>query len=138
MTTVQTATEAYNLPDERGHFGPYGGVFVAETLMEPIEELRLAYQRYMQDEEFLAELDHDLQHYVGRPSPIYHAERLSRHFGGAQIFLKREDLNHTGAHKVNNTIGQALLAKRMGKSRIIAETGAGQHGVATATVAARL
>ena len=138
MTTVQTATEPYNLPDTRGHFGPYGGVFVAETLMEPIEELRLAYQRYMLDEEFLAELDHDLQHYVGRPSPIYHAERLSRHFGGAQIFLKREDLNHTGAHKVNNTIGQALLAKRMGKTRIIAETGAGQHGVASATVAARL
>jgi len=138
LTTVQTATKPYNLPDERGHFGPYGGVFVAETLMEPIEELRLAYQRYMQDEEFLAELDRDLQHYVGRPSPIYHAERLSRHFGGAQIFLKREDLNHTGAHKVNNTIGQALLAKRMGKTRIIAETGAGQHGVATATVAARL
>jgi tryptophan synthase beta chain len=131
-------TEAYNLPDERGHFGPYGGVFVAETLMEPIEELRLAYQRYMKDPEFLAELDHDLQHYVGRPSPIYHAERLSRKLGGAQIFLKREDLNHTGAHKVNNTIGQALLAKRMGKTRIIAETGAGQHGVATATVAARL
>jgi tryptophan synthase beta chain len=138
LTTVQTATEPYNLPDARGHFGRYGGVFVAETLMEPIEELRLAYQRYMQDDEFLAELDHDLQHYVGRPSPIYHAERLSRHFGGAQIFLKREDLNHTGAHKVNNTIGQALLAKRMGKTRIIAETGAGQHGVATATVAARL
>jgi tryptophan synthase beta chain len=138
LTTVQTTTEPYNLPDTRGHFGPYGGVFVAETLMEPIEELRLAYQRYMLDEEFLAELDHDLQHYVGRPSPIYHAERLSRHFGGAQIFLKREDLNHTGAHKVNNTIGQALLAKRMGKTRIIAETGAGQHGVASATVAARL
>ena len=138
MTTVLTATEPYNLPDARGHFGPYGGVFVAETLMEPIEELRLAYERFMQDEEFLAELDHDLQHYVGRPSPIYHAERLSRHFGGAQILLKREDLNHTGAHKVNNTIGQALLAKRMGKTRIIAETGAGQHGVATATVAARL
>ena len=138
MTIVQTTTDPYNLPDERGHFGPYGGVFVAETLMEPIEELRRAYQRFMQDEEFLAELDQDLQHYVGRPSPVYHAERLSRHFGGAQIFLKREDLNHTGAHKVNNTIGQALLAKRMGKTRIIAETGAGQHGVATATVAARL
>jgi len=131
-------SEPYQLPDERGHFGPYGGVFVAETLMEPIEELRLAYQRYMKDAEFLAELDRDLQHYVGRPSPIYHAERLSRHFGGAQIFLKREDLNHTGAHKVNNTIGQALLARRMGKTRIIAETGAGQHGVASATVAARL
>ncbi len=138
MTTAYTATEPYNLPDERGHFGPYGGVFVAETLMEPIEELRLAYQRYMRDAEFLAELDRDLQHYVGRPSPIYHAERMSRHLGGAQIFLKREDLNHTGAHKVNNTIGQALLAKRMGKTRIIAETGAGQHGVASATVAARL
>jgi tryptophan synthase beta chain len=106
--------------------------------MEPIDELRVAYERYMQDPEFLAELDRDLQHYVGRPSPIYHAERLSRHLGGGQIFLKREDLNHTGAHKVNNTIGQALLAKRMGKKRIIAETGAGQHGVATATVAARL
>jgi len=126
------------LPDEHGHFGPYGGVFVAETLMEPLDELRVAYERYMQDPEFLAELDADLQHYVGRPSPIYHAERLSRELGGAQIFLKREDLNHTGAHKVNNTIGQALLAKRMGKTRIIAETGAGQHGVASATVAARL
>ncbi len=126
------------LPDERGHFGPYGGVFIAETLMEPVDELRRAYERYMQDPEFLAELDADLQHYVGRPSPIYHAERLSRELGGAQIYLKREDLNHTGAHKVNNTIGQALLAKRMGKTRIIAETGAGQHGVATATVAARL
>jgi tryptophan synthase beta chain len=131
-------TAAYNLPDERGHFGPYGGVFVAETLMYPIDELNQAYQRYMRDPEFLAELDYDLKHYVGRPSPIYHAERLSRHLGGAQIFLKREDLNHTGAHKVNNTVGQALLAKRMGKTRIIAETGAGQHGVATATVAARL
>jgi tryptophan synthase beta chain len=127
-----------NLPDEHGHFGPYGGMFVAETLMEPLEELRLAYQKYLQDPEFLAELDADLKHYVGRPSPIYHAERLSRELGGAQIFLKREDLNHTGAHKVNNTIGQALLAQRMGKTRIIAETGAGQHGVATATVAARL
>jgi Tryptophan synthase beta chain len=126
------------LPDARGHFGPYGGVFVAETLMAPIEELRLAYERYMQDPDFLAELDADLQHYVGRPSPIYHAERLSRELGGAQVYLKREDLNHTGAHKVNNTIGQALLARRMGKTRIIAETGAGQHGVATATVAARL
>ncbi|MFN5745627.1 MAG: tryptophan synthase subunit beta [Methylococcaceae bacterium] len=138
MTTVYTSAEPYNLPDAHGHFGPYGGIFVAETLMEPIEELRLAYQRYMLDPEFLAEMDHDLQHYVGRPSPVYHAERLSRHLGGAQIYLKREDLNHTGAHKVNNTIGQALLAKRMGKTRIIAETGAGQHGVATATVAARL
>ena len=126
------------MPDERGHFGPFGGLFVAETLMEPLQELREAYERYMGDEAFLAELDADLQHYVGRPSPIYHAERLSRENGGAQIYLKREDLNHTGAHKVNNTIGQALLAKRMGKKRIIAETGAGQHGVATATVAARL
>jgi tryptophan synthase beta chain len=126
------------MPDGGGHFGPYGGMFVAETLMEPLEELRRAYERFMQDDEFLAELDADLQHYVGRPSPLYHAERWSRELGGAQIYLKREDLNHTGAHKVNNTIGQALLAKRMGKKRIIAETGAGQHGVATATVAARL
>jgi tryptophan synthase beta chain len=138
LTIETSGAPAYDYPDARGHFGPYGGVFVAETLMEPIDELRVAYERYMQDPEFLAELDRDLQHYVGRPSPIYHAERLSRHLGGAQIFLKREDLNHTGAHKVNNTIGQALLAKRMGKKRIIAETGAGQHGVATATVAARL
>ncbi|EGV50147.1 tryptophan synthase subunit beta [Candidatus Endoriftia persephone] len=126
------------LPDERGHFGPYGGLFVAETLMEPLQELRLAYERYMQDPDFIKELDADLANYVGRPSPLYHAERLSRELGGAQIYLKREDLNHTGAHKINNTIGQALLAKRMGKTRIIAETGAGQHGVATATVAARL
>jgi len=133
-----SATLPYALPDSRGHFGPYGGVFVAETLMQPIRELQEAYLRYMKDPEFLAELDYDLSHYVGRPSPVYHAQRLSRETGGAQIFLKREDLNHTGAHKVNNTIGQALLAKRMGKTRIIAETGAGQHGVATATVAARL
>ena len=131
-------TRLTDLPDEHGHFGPYGGIFVAETLMEPLDELRVAYERYMKDPDFLAELDADLQHYVGRPSPIYHAERLSRELGGAQIFLKREDLNHTGAHKINNTIGQALLAKRMGKTRIIAETGAGQHGVASATVAARL
>jgi len=128
----------FDQPDERGHFGPYGGVFVAETLMEALKELRLNYEKYLQDEAFLAELDADLAHYVGRPSPVYHAERWSRELGGAQIYLKREDLNHTGAHKVNNTIGQALLAKRMGKTRIIAETGAGQHGVATATVAARL
>lgn len=126
------------MPDDRGHFGPYGGVFVAETLMHPLAELRQAYEKYMQDEQFLAELDADLQNYVGRPSPVYHCERWSRELDGAQIYLKREDLNHTGAHKVNNTIGQALLAKRMGKTRIIAETGAGQHGVATATVAARL
>ncbi len=127
-----------HMPDGRGHFGPYGGVFVAETLMHPLTELRQAYEKYMQDEQFLAELDADLQNYVGRPSPVYHCERWSRELDGAQIYLKREDLNHTGAHKVNNTVGQALLAKRMGKTRIIAETGAGQHGVATATVAARL
>ncbi|MEJ2320978.1 MAG: tryptophan synthase subunit beta [Gammaproteobacteria bacterium] len=126
------------MPDDNGHFGPYGGIFVSETLMEALTELRDAYHTFIHDPEFLAELDADLQHYVGRPSPVYHAERWSRELGGAQIFLKREDLNHTGAHKVNNTIGQALLAMRMGKSRIIAETGAGQHGVATATVAARL
>jgi len=137
---VATTTETglTQLPDEHGHFGPYGGVFVAETLMHPLEELRKAYERFMQDPGFLAELDADLQNYVGRPSPVYHAARWSQELGGAQIYLKREDLNHTGAHKVNNTIGQALLAKRMGKTRIIAETGAGQHGVATATVAARL
>lgn len=128
----------YNLPDEKGHFGQYGGIFVAETLMESIEELNAAYNKYIKDPEFLAELDADLHDYVGRPSPIYHAQRMSERLGGAQIYLKREDLNHTGAHKINNTIGQALLAKRMGKTRIIAETGAGQHGVATATVAARL
>lgn len=128
----------YNLPDEKGHFGPYGGKFVAETLMGPIEELRQAYEKYMQDEDFVKELDWELQQYVGRPSPLYFAERWSRELGGARIYLKREDLNHTGAHKVNNTVGQALLAKRMGKTRIIAETGAGQHGVASATVAARL
>jgi len=127
----------YSMPDERGHFGVYGGKFVAETLMEPIEELRLAYEKFKDDEGFQAEFDRDLAHYVGRPSPLYHAERWSNELGGAQIYLKREDLNHTGAHKINNTIGQALLAKRMGKKRIIAETGAGQHGVASATVAAR-
>ena len=131
-------TEKYNMPDERGHFGPYGGIFVAETLMPPIQELNAAYQHYLTDPEFIAELDTDLKYYVGRPSPLYHAERWSRELGGAQIYLKREDLNHTGSHKINNTIGQALLAKRMGKTRIIAETGAGQHGVATATIAARL
>ena len=127
-----------SLPDEAVHFGPYGGVFIAETLMGPVTALREAYQRYSKDPEFLAELDADLRHYVGRPSPLYFAERWSRQLGGARVFLKREDLNHTGAHKVNNTVGQALLAKRMGKTRIIAETGAGQHGGATATVAARL
>ncbi len=127
-----------NLPDDLGHFGKYGGIFVAETLMAPIAQLREAYAQAQQDPAFLAELDADLRDYVGRPSPIYYAERLSREVGGAQIYLKREDLNHTGAHKINSAIGQALLAKRMGKTRIIAETGAGQHGVATATVAARL
>ncbi|MFZ0790099.1 MAG: tryptophan synthase subunit beta [Chromatiaceae bacterium] len=125
-------------PDASGHFGPYGGMFVPETLMQPLEELKAAYERYLGDPQFQAELDADLRDYVGRPSPVYHAERWSRELGGAQIFLKREDLNHTGAHKINNTVGQALLARRMGKTRIIAETGAGQHGVASATVAARL
>ena len=127
-----------SLPDANGHFGPYGGRFVAETLMQPLEELRLAYERYKNDPQFIAEFEHDLKHYVGRPSPLYFAQRWSKQLGGAKIYLKREDLNHTGAHKINNTIGQALLAKRMGKTRIIAETGAGQHGVASATVAARL
>lgn len=125
-------------PDASGHFGEYGGSFVAETLMYPLEQLTQAYLRLRSDPAFIAELDRDLREYVGRPSPIYHAERLSRHLGGAQILLKREDLNHTGAHKINNTVGQALVAKYMGKRRIIAETGAGQHGVASATVAARL
>lgn len=125
-------------PDARGHFGVYGGVFAPETLMQALAELTQAYQTYRADPSFLAEFEADLQHYVGRPSPLYHAQRLSQHLGGAQLYFKREDLNHTGAHKINNTIGQALLAKRMGKRRIIAETGAGQHGVATATVAARL
>jgi tryptophan synthase beta chain len=127
-----------SVPDARGHFGIYGGKFVSETLMVPLEELRAAYETYLKDPEFLKELDEDLRQYVGRPSPLYFAERWTRRLGGARIYLKREDLNHTGAHKVNNTVGQALLAKRMGKTRIIAETGAGQHGVATATVAARL
>lgn len=125
-------------PDRFGRFGPYGGMFVSETLIESLSELRAAYEHYMDDSDFLSELDLDLKNFVGRPSPIYHAEQLSNELGGAQIFLKREDLNHTGAHKINNCIGQALLAKRMGKTRIIAETGAGQHGVATATVAARM
>ena len=125
------------LPDAFGHFGCYGGQFVAETLMQPLIELREAYEHYMSDSAFLAELNDDLHHYVGRPSPLYHAVRWSRHLKGAQIYLKREDLNHTGAHKINNTVGQALLARYMGKTRVIAETGAGQHGVATATVAAR-
>jgi len=131
------ALKAYDLPDARGHFGPYGGVFVAETLMHALDELRTQYERMRNDAGFVAEFEYELKHYVGRPSPVYHARRLSQHAGGAQIWLKREDLNHTGAHKINNTIGQALLAKHMGKKRVIAETGAGQHGVATATVAAR-
>ena len=131
------ALKAYNLPDEQGHFGPYGGVFVAETLMHALDELRTQYDQMRKDPAFISEFASELKHYVGRPSPVYHAKRLSQHCGGAQIWLKREDLNHTGAHKINNTIGQALLARRMGKKRIIAETGAGQHGVASATVAAR-
>ena len=129
---------SYNLPDEKGHFEQYGGVFIAETLMTAVTELKLAYEKYKDDADFLAEFENDLQHYVGRKSPLYHAKNLSKQLGGAQIYLKREDLNHTGAHKINNTVGQALLASRMGKTRIIAETGAGQHGVASATVAARL
>jgi tryptophan synthase beta chain len=127
----------YELPDAKGHFGPYGGVFVAETLIHALDELKEAYTRYQRDPEFRAEFEYELKHYVGRPSPIYHARRWSQHFGGAQVYLKREDLNHTGAHKINNVIGQALLARRMRKPRVIAETGAGQHGVATATIAAR-
>ena len=138
LEQVKKHTEHYQMPDEAGHFGPYGGMFVAETLMGPLRELREAYEKYLEDPEFQAELDFELQQYVGRPSPLYFAERWSRKLGGARIYLKREDLNHTGAHKINNTVGQALLAKRMGKTRIIAETGAGQHGVASATVAARL
>jgi tryptophan synthase beta chain len=130
--------QPYDMPDEKGHFGQFGGVFVAETLIEALDELRMTYEKYRHDPDFLTELHYDLKHFVGRPSPIYHAKRWSDRVGGAQIYLKREDLNHTGAHKVNNTVGQALLAKRMGKPRIIAETGAGQHGVATATISARL
>jgi tryptophan synthase beta chain len=131
------AEPRYDLPDARGHFGPYGGVFVAETLMHALDELGASYARYRRDPEFVAEFEYELAHYVGRPSPVYHAKRWSEMLGGAQIWLKREDLNHTGAHKINNCIGQALLAKRLGKKRVIAETGAGQHGVASATVAAR-
>ena len=127
----------YQLPDDHGHFGKYGGIFVAETLIPALDELRLAYEAAQADAAFRAEYEYELKHYVGRPSPIYHAKRWSGLLGGAQVYLKREDLNHTGAHKVNNCIGQALLARRMGKQRVIAETGAGQHGVATATVAAR-
>ena len=127
----------YSYPDKNGHFGPYGGIYMAETLIPAVEELRQQYLRFRDDPEFKSEFAYELKHYVGRPSPIYHAKRLSESLGGAQIYLKREDLNHTGAHKINNAIGQALLAKRMGKKRVIAETGAGMHGVATATVAAR-
>ena len=129
--------QMYDLPDARGHFGPYGGVFVAETLIRALDELKAQYESARLDPAFTAEFERELKHYVGRPSPVYHAERWSRELGGAQIWLKREDLNHTGAHKINNCIGQALLARRLGKPRVIAETGAGQHGVATATVAAR-
>lgn len=134
LTTIDWS----NLPDTNGHFGIYGGCFASETLMEAIQELDEAYKTLRNDPKFQENYDNDLRHYVGRPSPLYHAERWSKELGGAQIYLKREDLNHTGAHKINNTIGQALLAKHMGKPRIIAETGAGQHGVATATIAARL
>ncbi len=135
MSDAPSATDPAPRP---GHFGPYGGSFVAETLIGPLQELEQAWRELWGDAKFRSELDADLAHYVGRPSPLYHAERLSRECGGAQIYLKREDLNHTGAHKINNTVGQALLAQHMGKTRIIAETGAGQHGVASATVAARL
>ena len=128
---------SYLQPDAAGHFGIYGGSFVSETLTHAIAELREAYAKYQHDPEFLAEFEYELKHFVGRPSPIYHAQRMSREMGGAQIYLKREDLNHTGAHKINNVIGQAMLARRMGKPRVIAETGAGQHGVATATICAR-
>jgi len=127
----------HELPDEQGHFGRYGGVFVAETLVHALDELRRAYEACRKDPGFVAEFEYELKHYVGRPSPVYHAKRWSQRLGGAQIYIKREDLNHTGAHKINNTIGQALLARRMGKPRVIAETGAGMHGVAAATVAAR-
>jgi len=129
--------QVYDLPDAQGHFGPYGGVFVSETLIAALEDLKAAYARYRDDPAFQAEFAYELKHYVGRPSPVYHARRWSEHFGGAQVYLKREDLNHTGAHKINNVIGQALLARHLGKPRVIAETGAGQHGVATATIAAR-
>lgn len=138
MSEVETGMTGFDGPDATGHFGPYGGIFVGETLIAAVEELALVYQKLSNDDAFWAEYDSELKHYVGRPSPLYFAKRLTEASGGAKIYLKREDLNHTGAHKVNNTIGQALLAKHMGKTRIIAETGAGQHGVASATVAARL
>jgi tryptophan synthase beta chain len=126
-----------DLPDARGHFGRYGGIFVSETLIQALDELKVAYERYRRDPEFQAEFAYELKHYVGRPSPVYYARRWSERFGGARLYLKREDLNHTGAHKINNVVGQALLARRMGKPRVIAETGAGMHGVAAATIAAR-
>ena len=135
---IEVGSVGFSGPDASGHFGPYGGVFVGETLIAAVEELAMVYQDLSGEQDFWSEYDNELRHYVGRPSPLYFAERLTEVSGGARIYLKREDLNHTGAHKVNNTIGQALLAKHMGKSRIIAETGAGQHGVASATVAARL
>lgn len=138
MSNTEAAIADFDGPDSRGHFGPYGGIFIGETLISAVEELAEVYSKLSKDPEFWQEFDADLTHYVGRPSPLYFAERLTKASGGAKIYLKREDLNHTGAHKINNTIGQALLAKHMGKTRIIAETGAGQHGVATATVAARL
>ena len=134
---IDHAKSFKSMPDSRGHFGPYGGKFVAETLMGPLDELELAYEKYSKDPAFIEEFEHDLKHFVGRPSPLYYAKRWTESLGGAKIYLKREDLNHTGAHKINNTVGQALLARHMGKRRIIAETGAGQHGVASATVAAR-
>ena len=135
---VEVESKIIEGPDEKGHFGPYGGVYVGETLIAAVEELNEVYKKLSKSDKFWKEFHEELNHYVGSPSPLYFAERLTQHCGGAEIYLKREDLNHTGAHKVNNTIGQALLAKHMGKSRIIAETGAGQHGVASATVAARL
>src|SRR5260370_41677304 len=127
----------HELADEQGHFGGYGGVFVAETLVHALDDLRRAYEACRKDPDFVAEFEYELKHYVGRPSPVYHARRWSQRLGGGQIYIKREDLNHTGAHKINNTIGQELLSPRMGKPRVIAETGAGMHGVAAATVAAR-
>ena len=138
MPTKADLATAMQMPDEGGHFGAFGGRYVSETLMAALQQLEQTYEKLSRDPEFQAEFDRDLAHYVGRPSPLYHAEHLSAELGGAQIYLKREDLYHTGAHKINNTIGQALLAKHTGKPRVIAETGAGQHGVATATVAARL
>jgi len=138
VSKVGVKPSDYGGPDESGHFGPYGGIFVGETLIAAVEELAEVYEKLSKDADFWREFDQQLKFYVGRPSPLYFAQRITNHCGGAKIYLKREDLNHTGAHKINNTIGQALLAKYMGKSRIIAETGAGQHGVASATVAARL